>query len=162
MQNENVEIEEVMTTPDFDKAVSVVYPVGDSGVNGTVYFSAVENGVMVEATINGLEPGNHGFHVHQFGDCTAEDATSAGGHFNPNENQHAGPDAEDRHMGDMGNIMANDDGVATIEYTDSTIRLEQIIGRGIIVHAGEDDLSSQPAGAAGPRMGCGVIGIQQQ
>lgn len=161
MQNE--EVEEIVTnTPSYTEAVSIVYPVGDSGVNGTVYFMGSENGVMVEANITGLEPGNHGFHIHQFGDCTAEDGTSAGGHFNPNENMHAGPDAEDRHMGDMGNITANEDGVATIEYTDDTIRIDQIIGRGIIVHAGEDDLTSQPSGAAGPRLGCGVIGIQNQ
>lgn len=147
--------------PSVSNAVAVVHPVGDSGVMGTVYFKATEEGVAVKATLNGLVAGNHGFHIHQYGDCTAPDGTSAGGHFNPGGNQHNSPDADDRHMGDMGNIMADSNGFASLEYVDSTIRMDQILGRGIIVHAGEDDLSSQPSGAAGPRVACGVIGVQK-
>lgn len=153
-------IEEVLEQPEFDRAVAVVHPKNESDVSGMVHFEKTETGVLVKAEINGLTGDKHGFHIHQYGDCTADDGTSAGGHFNPNQNMHAGPDATDRHMGDLGNIAAVD-GTAILEYVDNTISLEQIIGRGVIVHGGEDDLESQPSGAAGPRIGCGVIGIQQ-
>jgi Cu-Zn family superoxide dismutase len=156
-----VEVEEINTEPIHTKAVSVVHQIGDSGVSGVVEFRDSGNGVNVTAEISGLEPGMHGFHIHTYGDCTASDGTSAGGHFNPTDNEHSSPDAEDRHMGDMGNITANEDGIATIDYVDETISMDQIIGRGIILHAGEDDLTSQPSGAAGARIGCGVIGIQE-
>jgi Cu-Zn family superoxide dismutase len=153
-------IEEIEITPSFDNAVAVLHPINGSEVSGTVYFTKEGNGVRVQAEISGLTGGKHGFHIHQYGDCTAEDGTSAGGHFNPREKEHSGPDAMNRHMGDMGNITAND-GAASLDYLDETIVLEEIIGRGVIVHAGEDDLESQPSGAAGPRVSCGVIGIQQ-
>ncbi len=147
--------------PEFKKVVAVVHPVGESGVTGVVHFEAVAEGVSVEAEFTGLEEGNHGFHIHQFGDCTAPDGTSAGGHFNPDGNEHSNPDAMNRHMGDMGNITANENGKASKKYVDGTISIDQIIGRGIIVHAGEDDLTSQPSGAAGSRIACGVIGITE-
>lgn len=160
-QNDNIEIEETMVQPTYTKAVSVVHPIAESGVMGTVNFTAADGGVQVTAEISGLEPGNHGFHIHTYGDCTASDGTSAGGHFNPNNNEHSSPIVENRHMGDMGNITADQEGMATIDYVDGSINIDQIIGRGIIVHAGEDDLTSQPSGAAGARVGCGVIGIQE-
>ncbi|MBO6795069.1 MAG: superoxide dismutase family protein [Balneolaceae bacterium] len=153
-------VEEIIESPEFDHAVAVVHPKNGSDVTGMVHFEKTESGVLVKAEINGLTGTKHGFHIHQFGDCTADDGTSAGGHFNPNENMHAGPEAMDRHMGDLGNITA-ENGTALLEYVDDTINLEQIIGRGVIVHGGEDDLESQPSGAAGPRIGCGVIGIQE-
>lgn len=153
---------ESMDTPTLTKAVSVVYPIGNSGVSGTVQFEATSGGVSVSAELTGLEEGNHGFHIHQYGDCTASNGTSAGGHFNPTGNEHSSPEAANRHMGDMGNITANANGEASLDYTDGTITIDQIIGRGIIVHAGEDDLSSQPSGAAGSRIACGVIGVAQQ
>ena len=146
------------TTP--ESAVAVIHSINDSNVSGTVNFENTAEGVQVTASISGLTGSMHGFHIHQYGDCTAEDGTSAGGHFNPGGNDHAGPDAMNRHMGDMGNISADENGNATLEYVDSTIDMYQIIGRGIIVHGGVDDLESQPSGAAGPRIGCGVIGIQ--
>lgn len=149
-----------MNQPTTDKAVAVLHPIGDSGVSGVVFFEQTETGVSVTAEVNGLSGTNHGFHIHQYGDCTADDGTSAGGHFNPADMQHAGPDDENRHMGDMGNIEANAEGMATKSYVDGTINIMDIIGRGVIVHAGEDDLTSQPSGAAGPRVSCGVIGIQ--
>ena len=153
---------ESMNAPALTTAVSVVHPVGDSGVSGTVEFEATTSGVTVNAQLSGLEEGNHGFHIHQYGDCTASDGTSAGGHFNPAGNEHSGPDTSNRHMGDMGNITADSNGEASLNYTDGTITIDQIIGRGIIVHAGEDDLTSQPSGAAGSRIACGVIGVAQQ
>lgn len=157
------EYAEAMKVPSYTKAVSSVHPIGESGVSGIVRFEAVSGGVSVMAELSGLGgEGNHGFHIHQYGDCTASDGTSAGGHFNPTGNEHGSPEAANRHMGDMGNIAANSNGEATLSYTDDTITIDQIIGRGIVVHAGEDDLTSQPSGAAGSRIACGVIGVVQQ
>lgn len=152
---------EVTNNFEHDELVATVMPVGDSGVAGSVTFSEADDGVRVEGEFSGLEAGNHGFHIHEFGDCRAADGTSAGGHFNPAGNDHGAPTDEMRHMGDMGNIEANEEGMSTVSYVDGTITLEEILGRGIIIHAGEDDLTSQPTGAAGGRIACGVIGIAQ-
>lgn len=138
--------------------VAVLHPLQDSGVSGVVRFEAVEGGVSVTAELNGLPAGKHGFHIHQYGDCTSMDGTSAGGHFNPSGAEHSGPSAEARHMGDLGNIES-DGQTATLSYVDNAIDLTQIIGRGVIVHEKEDDLASQPTGNAGGRLGCGVIGV---
>lgn len=153
----NVEI----NTPTFKNAVAVVTALGESGAQGIVTFEAVSEGVSITAEFTGLEEGSHGFHIHQYGNCTASNGTSAGGHFNPGDNVHSNPEAMNRHMGDMGNIIANSNGEASKNYVDSSINIAQIIGRGIIVHAGEDDLTSQPSGAAGSRIACGVIGIAE-
>ena len=90
------------------KAVAVLQPTKDSAVRGSVSFSRVAEGVRVVARVEGLTPGLHGFHVHEFGDCSAADFTSAGGHFNPMAQPHAGPDAAARHVGDLGNVKAGD------------------------------------------------------
>lgn len=156
-----VEKEVIKSNFDHTELVATVMPVGDSNVSGSVTFSESEEGVMVRGNFEGLEPGNHGFHIHQYGDCRAEDGTSAGGHFNPAGNNHGAPSDMERHMGDLGNIEADGSGIAAVDYTDDTVTLEQILGRGIIIHAGEDDLESQPTGAAGSRVACGVIGIAQ-
>jgi Cu-Zn family superoxide dismutase len=102
--------------------------------------------------------------VHELGDCTAPDGTSAGGHFNPEGMPHGAPADAQRHVGDLGNLTADDSGMAHYERTDDVIALSgdhSIVGRGIIVHAGADDLTSQPTGAAGARVACGVIGIAE-
>jgi Cu-Zn family superoxide dismutase len=158
-QTETIEIEREFNAPKISKAVAVLHPTDGFDAKGTVYFTAVENGVQVTAEISGLSEGNKGFHIHQYGDCTATNGTSAGGHFNPEGMDHAGPTDAIRHMGDMGNITANAQGNAMIDYVDKTIHINMILGRGVIVHNGEDDLSSQPSGAAGPRVACGVIGV---
>jgi len=144
------------------KAVAVLNPVGASGVSGTVTFSPAEGGVKVTAQISGLSEGAHGFHIHEYGDCSAPDGTSAGGHFNPTAQPHAGPTASSRHAGDMGNVVAGKDGRATLEYVDTHASFEgenSVLGRGVIVHEKADDLTSQPTGAAGARVACGVIGV---
>lgn len=144
------------------KAVCVVHPLGDSETAGKVTFTKVDGGIKIEAKITGLAPGKHGFHVHEFGDCSMMDGTCAGGHFNPDGKPHGGPDSAERHVGDFGNLEANEDGVATYSRVDKLISFSgphSIIGRSIIVHAGADDLKSQPTGDAGGRVGCGVIGI---
>jgi superoxide dismutase, Cu-Zn family len=144
------------------KAVALLYPTAGNKVTGVVTFTKTENGVQVVADMEGLAPGLHGFHVHQYGDCSAPNGDSAGGHFNPEGMAHGAPASKERHVGDLGNVTADKDGKAHLEWTDRLISFEgrdSIIGRGLIVHAVADDLVSQPAGNAGPRVACGVVGI---
>lgn len=156
------EVEIISNAPTITSAVAVIHPKNDSDVQGTVTLSSTENGIKVEAEIMGLTDGKHGFHIHQYGDCTAADGTSAGGHFNPSNHDHSGPNSEMRHMGDMGNLQGNgENATSTISYIDSHINLNDVVGRAIIIHQDEDDLTSQPTGAAGARIGCGVIGISK-
>lgn len=148
--------------PEVTEAIALLHPTQGSTVKGTVVFSKVNGDVKVVADVEGLTPGKHGFHIHEYGDCSAADATSAGGHFNPETTAHGAPTDEKRHLGDLGNITADADGKAHFEWTDSEIALNgphAIVGRSVIVHAGEDDLTSQPTGKAGPRLACGIIGI---
>ncbi len=143
------------------KAKASLLPTKGSTVSGEVTFAKVEGGIKVTAHVSGLTPGLHGFHVHEFGDCSAPDGTSAGGHFNPAGHNHGGPSVADRHAGDLGNIEADKDGHGTLEFVDASLTLEGpagILGRGVIVHEKADDLKTQPTGNAGGRMACGVIG----
>jgi Cu-Zn family superoxide dismutase len=144
------------------KAIAVLHPTAGNKVAGTVTFTPVADGVQVHADITGLTPGKHGFHVHEFGDCSAADAASAGAHFNPTNQPHAGPDAAARHEGDMGNVEANAYGNAKLDYVDHQISLSNdaklVIGRSVVVHAKPDDLKTQPSGDSGARIACGVIG----
>jgi superoxide dismutase, Cu-Zn family len=144
------------------KAIAVLVPGVDSAVSGSVTFEQVADGVRVVAHVTGLTPGKHGFHVHQKGDLSKADLTSTGGHFNPSGHEHAGPMASMRHVGDLGNLVADASGLATMDVVDHQLALageDSIIGRGVIVHAGEDDLKSQPTGNAGGRVAGGVIGV---
>jgi Cu-Zn family superoxide dismutase len=157
---EEMEAEEA--APSVDHAVAVLHATEGHEATGVVRFTREGEGVHVSVRIEGLKAGDHGFHVHEFGDCSKPDGTSAGGHFNPFDEPHGGRDAAERHVGDLGNVTADESGVAEAEFVDGIIALEgeaSIIGRGVIVHAGADDLESQPTGAAGARAACGVIGI---
>jgi Cu-Zn family superoxide dismutase len=144
------------------KGIAVLHPTTGNKVSGTVTFTPVADGVKVHAELTGLTPGKHGFHVHEFGDCGAADASSAGGHFNPTNQPHAGPDSAARHEGDMGNVEADTSGNAKLDYVDHQISLgndaKSAIGRSVVVHAKPDDLKSQPSGDSGARIACGVIG----
>jgi Cu-Zn family superoxide dismutase len=131
-------------------------------VAGTVTFTGGSDGITVIADITGLKPGMHGFHIHEFGDCSSTDGKSAGGHYNPMHHEHAGPDAANRHMGDLGNIEADASGKAHLQVTDKTLQLSgenSIVGHAVIVHEKADDLKTQPTGDAGGRLACGVIGV---
>jgi Cu-Zn family superoxide dismutase len=144
------------------RAIAVVYPAKDKTVKGVITFTQTGQGVKVVAHLEGLAPGKHGFHVHEFGDCSAPDAMSAGGHYNPSQMSHGGPADVTRHSGDLGNIVADIKGMAELEWIDPVMQLSgphSIIGRAVIVHANEDDMKTQPTGNAGAREGCGVIGI---
>lgn len=144
------------------KAVAELHGTKGNNVTGEITFTKESDGIRIVADISGLKPGKHGFHIHEYGDCTADDGSSAGGHFNPDNVNHGSPTDSVRHVGDLGNIEAGQDGNAHLEITDSLMSFSgphSIIGRGVVVHDGEDDLTSQPAGNAGPRVACGVIGI---
>jgi Cu-Zn family superoxide dismutase len=144
------------------RAVAVLSPTASNTAAGTVQFSAGAGGVAVSATLKGLAPGAHGFHVHEFGDCTAPDGSSAGGHFNPKGTPHGAPTESAHHAGDLGNVTAAADGTATLQWTDAAMKLDGpdgVIGHAVIVHANPDDLKTQPTGNAGGRVACGVVGV---
>ena len=144
------------------KAIAVLHPTKGSNVEGTVTFTKAGDEIKVVADLTGLTPGKHGFHVHEFGDCSSPDGKAAGGHFNPGKSPHAGHDATPRHVGDLGNIEADSSGKAHLELTDKMMTMSgenSIIGRGLIVHEKADDLKTQPTGDAGGRVACGVIGV---
>lgn len=148
--------------PDIIKAVAVLHATKGNNVSGIVTFTKEGSQIKVVADISGLTPGMHGFHIHQYGDCSAEDGSSAGGHFNPDNVNHGGPADSVRHAGDLGNVKADQNGNVHFEMINSLLSFSgphSIIGRGVIVHAGEDDLTSQPSGNAGARVACGDIGI---
>jgi len=141
-------------------AMAVLSPASGSSVHGTVYFIRENNKIRVEASVSGLTPGGHGFHIHEKGDCAAPDASSAGGHFNPTGMHHGGPDQNNRHVGDFGNIEADASGNAKYSRTFADLMIEgnaSIIDKAVIVHAKADDLKTQPSGDAGSRVACGVI-----
>jgi len=148
-----------------DQMIAVIHPTQGNETRGVVRFTREGDQVRVEAIINGLNNESlHGFHIHEFGDCSADNAISAGGHFNPYEQPHASPLDSERHAGDLGNLESDGEGSAQLSYLDPVLSLEgpsSILGRGVVVHADEDDFETQPTGDAGGRIGCGVIGIAQ-
>ncbi|XP_057370725.1 superoxide dismutase [Cu-Zn]-like isoform X2 [Daphnia carinata] len=136
-------------------------------VKGVLHFDQQGDVVNVKGEVTGLTPGDHGFHVHEFGDYT-NGCMSAGPHFNPTAVEHGGPTDQVRHVGDLGNIVANEAGVATVDIKDSLLSLSGangIIGRTLVVHADPDDLGkgghelSKVTGNAGARVACGIVGI---
>ena len=144
------------------KAVAMLSPTKGNTVAGLVTFTKVASGVKIVADVTGLTPGKHGFHIHEFGDCSAPDGTSAGGHFNPSHMEHGAPNVSMHHVGDFGNLEADEAGKAHYERVDTVISLEgadSIIGRAVIVHEKVDDLKTQPTGNAGARVACGAIGV---
>jgi len=141
-------------------AIAELAPRSGSNVRGMVHFYETGKGVRVVAKVTGLAPGEHGFHIHESGDCSDPDAKSAQGHFNPTGAKHGARTDVERHAGDFGNIVADASGNAKADYVDERIQFDgpnSIIGKGVIVHEMPDDLKSQPAGNAGKRVACGTI-----
>lgn len=132
-----------------------------SAVTGVVTFARLGDKVHVEARLSGLAPGLHGFHIHESGDCSAADATSAKGHFNPAGKPHGDSAGSEHHAGDMPNLNADAYGNARLAADLTQVALSDgpdgIIFRSVVVHADPDDYKSQPAGNSGKRVACGTI-----
>ena len=146
------------------RATANLAPASASLTSGTLTLTTMGDGVHVGGEIGSLRPGAHGFHVHEFGDCSAADASSAGGHFNPTNPPHGRSGPGPHHLGDSDNIVANADGVAVVDahlhdVTLGTGLANDIAGKAIVVHAQPDDYTSQPSGDAGARVACGVIAV---
>lgn len=158
-------VDSVAVTDDTDFAVATLLPLAESGVSGTVEFRRLGDATEIRYTVHGLAPGDHGFHLHRMPNCgadsTGEPGSAAGVHFNPLSSPHGAPSnaLTGRHAGDTGNITADASGRAQGIAIDSVLTFEgptQLIGRAVIVHAGRDDLETQPSGDAGARLACGV------
>lgn len=128
---------------------------------GTVMFTAMNGGTQMTGSLKGLAPSSmHGFHVHEGTDCGAGGFEAAGGHFNPMGMEHGGPEAAEHHAGDLGNVEADDKGVAKVEGMSKMLTLSgkaSVVGHAVILHEGKDDLKSQPSGDAGRRIACGIV-----
>jgi superoxide dismutase, Cu-Zn family len=145
-------------------ASAIVYPIKDNKVTGTVNFVQEQKGIRVTAHLQGLTPGKHGFHIHKFGNCGGDDGSCAGDHFNPTNAPHGAPTDKFVHVGDLGNLVADQNGNAEyneINYNIALFGPHSILARSVIVHADPGDLHSQPTGNSGKRIGCGVIGINK-
>jgi superoxide dismutase, Cu-Zn family len=135
------------------------------GFAGTVTFTQVAGGVRVVADLAGVTPpGNHGFHIHENGQCEHDPAgkhfTTAGGHFNPTGAPHGCPDSASHHAGDLGNVAIQAGGTGHLDVTTSMLSLSgpnSVIGKAVILHTGADDCTTQPTGNAGGRLACGVV-----
>ncbi len=144
------------------QALAELRPLGQSGVSGSLTFTALDGGVRVTGEVRGLAPGStHGFHVHEKGDCSAPDGSSAGGHFDPQRHPHGAPASADSHLGDLGNVVADAGGVAHVSVVKRGASIAgeptSYVGHAVIVHAGADDLRTQPTGNSGGRVACGVV-----
>jgi Cu-Zn family superoxide dismutase len=148
-------------TPTAPKASATLAATAGNKAAGSVAFTPNGDRVRVLATLTGLAPGAHGFHIHEKGDCSAPDGMSAGGHFNPTGKAHGNPSAGEHHGGDMPMLVADAAGNATLDVTLDTVTLgagaNSIVGRAVIVHKDPDDFKTQPTGNSGARVACGVI-----
>jgi superoxide dismutase, Cu-Zn family len=145
-----------------NQAIAVLHATQGNKVQGVVSFTKERDGMHVVASVSGLSPGLHGFHLHEYGDCSSPDANSAGGHFNPGNMPHGGPTGDKRHAGDFGNIQADASGSGRLTLVDPKLSFDgpySVLGRAVVVHAQADDFTSQPTGASGARVACGVVGI---
>lgn len=141
-----------------------VDPKSNSNVSGTIVFTQISGRVYMEAELQGLTPGTHAIHLHEKADCSADDGTSTGGHWNPTFEPHgAWGDEAGYHKGDIGNFKVGDDGLGNISFdTDQWCigcedQTKNILGKAVIVHQGADDFVSQPSGAAGARISCAAV-----
>jgi Cu-Zn family superoxide dismutase len=142
-------------------ARAVIEGKSGSTLHGWASFVEANGGVSVVIHVEAAPPGWHAVHVHENGDCSSSDGKSAGGHFNPGSTAHGSPHVPEHHAGDLGNMLVGDDGVGHHEIFMPELTVSDgpysVVGRGIVVHAALDDLTTQPTGAAGGRIGCGVI-----
>lgn len=143
-------------------ARAALEPTRGNAAAGTVHFVQAGDTVQVSGQISGLKPGTeHGFHIHEKGDCSSGDGMSTGGHFNPGSHAHGRHGEGMHHTGDLPSLKADAKGVARFAFTSRSIRVgsgdNNVVGRGLIVHRDPDDFATQPTGNAGPRLACAVI-----
>src|SRR5512134_2729982 len=152
-------------TPSSPSANTTLKPTQGNKAAGSVSFSQQGDKVRVVANVTGLAPGSHGFHVHEKGDCSAPDATSAGGHFNPGGSPHGHPQKGPHHAGDMPMLVADASGKAELTAEMTGVALAagpaSLVGKAVIVHAAPDDYTTQPTGNSGARVACGVIAVRR-
>ena len=144
------------------RASASLAPTTGNATTGTVRFVQSGDKVQVSGEIRGLKPGaEHGFHVHEKGDCSSGDGMSAGGHFNPSGAPHGRHDGAAHHAGDLQSLRADGSGVARFSFDTTAIRVgsgpNDVVGRGLIVHRDPDDFTTQPTGNSGPRLACAVV-----
>jgi Cu-Zn family superoxide dismutase len=138
-------------------------PTSGQTASGTIVLTDTSDGIRITGRLSGLPPGRQlGFHVHEAGDCSAPDASSAGEHFNPTQQPHGHPEAALSHAGDMRNLDVNDEGIAEVDVTLDGIRIDapanrSVRQRALVVHAAPDDYKTQPSGGSGDLIACGVI-----
>lgn len=154
----------VLSTPTAKQAVATIGSASDSSVTGMATFAQNGDQITLTIEIQNASPGIHAVHIHESGDCSAPDGTSAGGHWNPTGVAHGKWGVGEFHLGDIGNITVGEDGTGSIELTTDLWEIGtgsdvDVVGKGIIVHAGADDFTSQPSGDAGARIGCGAIAL---
>jgi Cu-Zn family superoxide dismutase len=140
-------------------------PTQGNKVHGALVIAAADGGVRISGALQELTPnGEFGFHIHEKGDCSAPDASSAGEHFNPDAQPHGHPERDPHHKGDIVNLQANGNGVAQVDVTVRGVTLHDgratdVLGRAVVVHAKPDDYKSQPSGDSGDRIACGVVAV---
>jgi Cu-Zn family superoxide dismutase len=143
------------------KAKAKLESKSSSTVTGEAEFTEKKGGVEIVVEIKGAKPGPHGVHLHDKGDCSAPDASSAGGHFNPDSKSHGDPTADPHHAGDFGNITVGANGTGKLKLMAKGLTIapgaNSVVGHAIVIHADPDDMKTQPSGNSGARVACGVV-----
>ena len=149
-------------TPSGPSASAQLQPTRGNSTSGEVRFVQQGDTVLVSGEVRGLKPGSeHGFHIHEKGDCSSGDGMSAGGHYNPGGRRHGAYGGTEHHAGDLPSLRADANGVARFEFSTTSISVgsgvNDVVGHGLIVHRDPDDYTTQPTGNSGPRLACAVI-----
>lgn len=152
---------QVVAAKSVSKAQAQITSSQNKEMKADIVFETTKDGVKVSGHAMGLEPNSkHGLHVHQNGECKAPDYKTAGDHFNPEGKKHGAPLAKESHLGDLGNLVANDKGEAHVELVLSQRKaedLKKLVGKAVLIHKEADDLKTQPSGDSGARIACGII-----
>jgi Cu-Zn family superoxide dismutase len=144
------------------QATAVIEPKSGTSTSGAAMFTTDGKTVTLQLDVTGAPPGEHAVHIHEKPDCSADDATSAGDHWNPTNMAHGKPNGGPFHLGDIGNMKVGDDGKGSLTFRSEkwaigTGQMNDVVNHAIVIHAGADDFTTQPSGASGARIGCGVI-----